>query len=112
MTAISLWIKLSQWITRQNPKNAVIFLLLLVLGAMFYENYRLHSDNERDTDISDSRSNRNDSIISILNLRIQECNDKRQADLEKSNEFWSKKYDELQERLYKDYETIKQYKKK
>src|SRR6478609_2117467 len=103
---MQLWLKVFRYFSSLSRQKAVMFLLSLFLSYMVYENYNLREENERITAVSDSRVHRADSIISILNGNVEECNSKRQADLEKSNEFWSKKVEKLEKYIYKDYETI------
>lgn len=109
---VQLWFNIQRWFVRLSPQKAVMFLLSLCISYLAYENYNLKEENERISTVSDSRSHRADSLILIANARVEECNSKRQADLEKSNEFWSKKVEKLEKYIYKDYETIKQVRRK
>lgn len=112
MITAQLWIQTAKWFTNLSKQKAVIFLLLLIVSYLGFENYNLHGDIEKSALVSDARNSRNDSLLAVSNRRTEECNERRQADLEKSNLYWSKKYDELEKRLYEDYKTITQNKRK
>lgn len=107
-----LWFNIHKWFVNLSPQKAVMFLLSLFVSYLAYENYNLREENEGIITVSNSRIHRADSLILLSNARVEECNNKRQADLEKSNEFWSKKVEKLEKYIYRDYETIKQIRRK
>lgn len=102
-----LWFKVSQWFVRLRRDKALLVLMSIFMGLMIFENYRLREDNTRLVDDNNIRERRTDSLISTANKRLQDCNDKRQADLEKANQYWSEKVEKLEERLYEDFKKIR-----
>lgn len=109
---IELWLKVTKWATELSRQKLIIFLFSIIISLLLWENYKQRDDYAKSDNRTNIRDNRNDSIISILNGRLQECNEKRQSDLEKSNLYWSKRYEELEKRLYEDYKTVKESKRR
>lgn len=107
-----LWFKVSQWFVRLKKDKALLAVMSVFIGLIVFENYRLREDNQRLTDNHSNREHRTDSILDIANKRLQECNDKRQSDLEEANKYWSDKVEKLEDRLYEDFKTIKQIRRK
>lgn len=107
-----LWFKVTKWFVKQSREKALIILMSIFLSLSICENYRLHESINGINYYSNYREHRNDSLISLANKKLQECNDKRQSDLEKANLYWNKKFDQLEERLYEDYKAINKIKRK
>lgn len=110
MALLNLLFQVYQWIVALDSKKIVIFLFSLVITILLMENYNLRINNDRLDSRTVVTSNRNDSIKSILEARLQDCNDKRIQDLEKSNLYWSKKVESLESRLYDDFKATKERK--
>jgi len=107
-----MWFRIVRWVTSLDAKKMVIFLCSLIISLVLYENYNLRHENERLDSRVITNDGRSDSIVAILKADLQECNDKRFQDLEKSNAYWSQKYEELEKQLHEDYKTVKQIRRR
>lgn len=104
------WMKFLQWMTSLSAQKLLLVAGVSMLSYLLYENNQLKQENgkiNRSLTISYSRC---DSIVSILNSRIQQCNDERTREMQESNTYWKQKFENLEERLYKEHQRINRIK--
>lgn len=112
MPYLDLVFRVYQWLVTLDAKKIVIFLFSLVVTILIYENYTLRNNNERLTGRVDTNADRCDSIKAVLEERLQGCNDEKFKMVQETSVFWAKKVAELEERMYKDYQPVKNTKNK
>lgn len=96
-----------KWLTSQSKDKILFVILSIVIAGLCYENKTLNDENVRlhNNDITDNR--RADSIRTVYEKRVQDCNDRRQEDLVRSTKQWEQRVEKLEERLYGNHKTIK-----
>lgn len=110
MFLTELWIKFVQWLTSLSAQKLLLVAGVAIVSYLLYENNQLKEENGKISGSLTFSYNRSDSIISVLNSRIQQCNDERTREMQESNAYWKEKFEKLEERLYKEHQRINKIK--
>lgn len=109
---MELWWKISRWITTLDAKRIAVFLLTVLVSLLLYRLYTLEQENVRINTGITILNDRHDSILGIYEQKLQECNNTRFQENKEVSEYWRKKFDELQERLYEEHQAVNKMKRK
>lgn len=112
MDFAQLWFRVISWFTNLDSKKALIALFAIVVTALFLQNYNLKEENDRLHSNATTVSNRNDSIKGVLQRQNQECEEEKFKIVQQTSEYWAKRYDEMEKRLYQEYKTVEEIKSK
>lgn len=111
-----IWLKplfeIYKWVVDLPQNKIIYFLFSLAVTFLLFENYKLKGDNDRYISRIDHANHRNDSIQSICQERIRDCEKQSFKLVQETSLFFTKKYDEMEKRLYKEYEKVNEIKRR
>lgn len=112
MATAEFWSKIGRWFISLNAEKKVLILFCVIVGLLTYDNLDLREENAEYRRNDSLDRNRADSIRTVFQKEISECEAEKFKIVQETSAYWSKKYEEMEKRLYKEYETVNNIKRK
>lgn len=112
MTTAEFWTKIGRWFISLNAEKKVLILFCVIVGLLTYDNLELREENAEYRRNNSLDNDRTDSLRTVFQKEISQCEAEKFRIVQETSAYWSKKYEEMEKRLYEEFKTLDKAKRK